>query len=109
MVIVHIETQEAVDAIEDYLAIDGVDVLFIGPTDLSHSLGHPGDSNPPDVIAAMDRVAAAVVPSDKTLGIFAATPDNADRWLAKGARYIATGTDGFIKQGMQTYLDHVRS
>lgn len=109
MVIVHIETQAAVDAVEDYLAIDGVDVLFIGPTDLSHSLGHPGDPNHPDVVAAMDRVAAAVVPSAKTLGIFAATSESAERWLAKGARYIATGTDGFVKQGMQTYLDHVRS
>lgn len=109
MVIVHIETQEAVDAVEDYLAVDGVDVLFIGPTDLSHSLGHPGDPSHPAVVAAMDRVAAAVVPSDKTLGIFAAAPENAELWLARGARYIATGTDGFVKQGMQTYLDHVRS
>ena len=49
MVVVHIETQEAVDAIEAYVAIDGVDVLFLGPTDLSQSLGHPGQPGHPDV------------------------------------------------------------
>ena len=54
---IQVETQDAVDAIDDYLAIDGVDVLFLGPTDLSQSLGHPGDLRHPDVLAALDRVA----------------------------------------------------
>ena len=88
MLIVHIETMDAVEAIEDYVAVDGVDVLFIGPTDLSHSLGHPGNSNHPEVVAAMDRVAEAVVLSDKTLGIFAGTAEVAERWLR--ARGLAT-------------------
>ena len=109
MLIVHIETMDAVEAIEDYLTVDGVDVLFIGPTDLSHSLGHPGNSNHPEVVAAMDRIAEAVVPSDKTLGIYAGTAEVADRWLEKGARYFATSPEGVMKQGMKAYLDHVRS
>ncbi len=54
---IQVETQDAIDAIDDYLAIDGVDVLFLGPTDLSQSLGHPGDLRHPDVLAAMERVA----------------------------------------------------
>ena len=58
---IQIETQEAVDAVDGYLAIDGVDVLFLGPTDLSQSLGHPGDLRHPDVLAAQERVAKAVV------------------------------------------------
>ena len=109
MLIVHIETLEAVNAIEEYVAIDGVDVLFIGPTDLSHSLGHPGDTSHPDVVAAMDRVAEVVVPSAKTLGIYAGTADVAAKWLDKGARYFATSPEGFMKTGMKAYLDHVRS
>lgn len=107
-VVVHIETMDAVDAIEDFVAIDGVDVLFIGPTDLSHSLGHPGDTSHPEVVDAMDRVADAVVGSDKALGIFAGTAAVAQQWIGKGARYLATGVDGFIKQGMQAYLSQVR-
>ncbi len=109
MLIIHIETQEAVDAIEEYVSIDGVDVLFIGPTDLSHSLGHAGDLGHPDVIAAMERVAEVVVPSDKTLGIYAGTAAIATHWMEKGARYFATSPEGFMEQGMKAYLDEVRS
>jgi len=109
MLVVHIETIEAVDAIEEYVGIEGVDVLFIGPTDLSHSLGQPGRLDHPDVSAAMDRVAEVVVPSDKTLGIYAGTADFAKRWLDKGARYFTTSPDAFLRDGMHEYLDDVRS
>jgi 4-hydroxy-2-oxoheptanedioate aldolase len=104
LVVIHIETMDAVQAIEEYVEIDGVDVLFIGPTDLSHSLGHPGDPSHPDVAAAMARVTAVVTDSDKALGIFVGNPDAAESWIGRGARYLATGVDGFIKQGMQDYL-----
>jgi 4-hydroxy-2-oxoheptanedioate aldolase len=109
LVVVQIETQKAADAIEEYVAIDGIDVLFIGPTDLSHSLGHPGELSHPDVVAAMDRVTDVVVASDKALGTFVGTAAAAQEWLDRGARYIAAGTDGFIKTGMQDYLTQVRS
>ena len=109
MVVIHIETIDAVDAIDDYVATDGIDVLFIGPTDLSHSLGHPGDIDHPDVVSAMERVRAAVVGSDKVLGVFAGTPDRVHDWRAKGARYFATGTEGLLKRGMVGYLDEARN
>lgn len=109
LVVVHIETSAAVDAIDTYVATEGIDVLFIGPTDLSHSLGHPGDIDHPDVVAAMDCVASAVRPSDKVLGVFAGTADTAVRWLDRGARYLATTPDGFITNGMRAYLDQVRN
>ncbi|MDX2343616.1 MAG: aldolase/citrate lyase family protein [Acidimicrobiia bacterium] len=104
MVIIHIETAAAAAAIEDYTAIEDVDVLFIGPTDLSHSLGHPGNPGHPDVVKVMDRVTEAVVASDKALGIFVGTRTAAAAWQEKGATYIATGLEGIIKQGIQAYL-----
>ena len=108
MVVVHIETAAAIDAIEAYVAIDGVDVLFIGPTDLSQSLGHPGDTGHPDVVAAMDHVAEVVVPSDKALGIYAGSAAMTRDWLARGARYFTTGVEAFLKDGMVAHLDRVR-
>jgi 4-hydroxy-2-oxoheptanedioate aldolase len=108
LVVVHIETIAAVNAIDDYVALDGIDVLFIGPTDLSHSLGHPGDTNHPEVVEAMDTVAAAVIPSGKALGIFVGNADVAATWVSRGATYVATGPDGFLKKGMQQYLEDVR-
>lgn len=104
MVIAHIETATAAAAVEDYVGIDGVDVLFIGPTDLSHSLGHPGNPGHPDVQRVMERVAEVVVASDKTLGIFAGTQKGCANWYDRGARYFVTGLEGIIKQGTQAFL-----
>ena len=100
LVVIQVETQDAVDAIDDYLAIDGVDVLFLGPTDLSQSLGHPGDLRHPDVLAAMERVADAVVGSDKVLGIYAGTADMTTRMAGPGARYFTTSLEPFLRDGM---------
>lgn len=108
LVVIHIETREAVDAIEAYVAIDGVDVLFLGPTDLSQSLGHPGDTSHPDVVAAMDRVAEVVRSSDKVLGIYAGTPAMTEEWLSRGARYFTTGLEMFLRDGMRAHLERVR-
>lgn len=108
LVVVHIETSDAVAAVGDFTEIDGVDVLFIGPTDLSHSLGHPGNPGHPEVMEAMDYVAEVVTRSRKTLGIYAGSPGFAADWYDKGARYFTAGLEGFVKQGMQNYLTAVR-
>jgi 4-hydroxy-2-oxoheptanedioate aldolase len=108
LVVIQVETQDAVDAIDDYLAVDGVDVLFIGPTDLSQSLGHPGDLRHRDVAAAMDRVADAVIGSGTTLGIYAGTVDMTREWLDRGARYFTTSLEPFLRDGMRAHLRDVR-
>ena len=108
MAIIHIETAEAVEAAADFAAIDDVDVLFIGPTDLSHSLGHPGDLAHPDVVAALERTADAVVASGKVLGIYAGTPAFANEWRERGARYLVTGINSFIKEGLRDYVESVK-
>jgi 4-hydroxy-2-oxoheptanedioate aldolase len=109
MLIVHIETADAVELVEEYVEVDGVDVLFLGPTDLSHSLGHPGQVDHPDVQEAMRHVAQVVVASDRALGIYAGTAEFAREWQARGARYITTGVDGFLVRSLGTYLEDVRS
>ena len=108
LVVIHIETQDAVDAVDEYIAIDGVDVLFLGPTDLSQSLGHPGDLKHADVVRAMERVADAVVGSGKTLGIYAGTVDMTREWLDRGARYFTTSLEPFLRDGMRAHLRDVR-
>lgn len=108
LVVIQVETQDAVDAIDDYLAVDGVDVLFLGPTDLSQSLGHPGDLDHPDVLAALDRVADAVIGSGVTLGIYAGSVDMTKAWLDRGARYFTTSLEPFLRDGMRAYLQQVR-
>ncbi|MDX2466200.1 MAG: aldolase/citrate lyase family protein [Acidimicrobiia bacterium] len=104
LVVVQIETAAAAAAVDEYVQVDGVDVLFIGPTDLSASLGHPGNPGHPEVQEVMNRVASAVVASDKTLGIFAGTREGCADWYDRGARYFTTGLEGIVKQGSQNYL-----
>ena len=108
LTVIHIETLAAVEAIEEYLEIDGVDVLFLGPTDLSQSMGLVGRKDHPDVVAAMDRVAEAVTGSDKTLGLFVGSPDAAEEWIGKGVRYVVTGMEGFLKASMTGFVSAVR-
>lgn len=108
LVVIQVETRDAVDAIDDYLKVDGVDVLFLGPTDLSQSLGHPGDLDHPDVLAALDRVADAVIGSGVTLGIYAGSVDMTKAWLDRGARYFTTSLEPFLRDGMRAHLQQVR-
>lgn len=108
LVVIQVETAEAVSRIDELVRVDGVDVLFLGPTDLSHSLGRPGDAGHPDVRAAMERVAAAVVPSPKILGVFAGGVDAAAEWRERGARYLTTGLEQMLRPAMGTFLEAVR-
>ncbi len=107
MVIGHVETADAVDNVEQFIEVDGLDVVFLGPVDLSHSLGHPGDLTHPMVVDAMERVASVVVPSDKALGVYAPTTESARTWIDRGARYILSGLDTFILDGAADYLGGV--
>ncbi len=109
LLVIHIETAEAVETVEQYVEIDGVDVLFMGPTDLSHSLGVPGQIHHSAVVEAMDRVTKVVVGSGKSLGLYVGNVETALEWKAKGATYLATGSDNFLRQGMRSYLDKIRS
>lgn len=109
MVVVHIETAAAVDLIEQYVAIDGVDVLFLGPADLSHSLGHAGQPDHPEVVAVLERAAEVVAASDRTLGIYAGSPAAVERWAARGATYFTTGFEELVKAGTSQYLTAVRA
>ena len=108
LVVVQVESSEGVANVGDLVAVEGVDVIFIGPTDLAHSLGHVGDAGHPEVRKAMTRIADVVAASDKALGIFVANPIEAVQWRERGARYLATGLEPLLSVSMRTYLETVR-
>lgn len=109
LVVVQVESAEGVANVEELVAVDGVDVIFIGPTDLAHSLGHVGDPSHPEVQAAMNRIAEVVTASSKTLGIFVANPADAVTWRDRGARYLLTGLEPLLSGSTRNYLEAVRS
>lgn len=109
LVVVQVETSDGVANVEDLASVEGVDVVFIGPTDLAHSLGHVGNAAHPEVQAAMERVAGAVLEAGKALGIFVADAVEAVKWRARGARYLTTGVEPLLKGSMTAYLQKVRN
>ncbi len=94
--IMQIESPEAIRNIDDIAAVDGVDVLFIGPSDLSHSLGILGQFEHPCFCEAVETIAAAAKRHGKILGILLPKPDEFERFWTLGARFIASGSDGVL-------------
>jgi 4-hydroxy-2-oxoheptanedioate aldolase len=90
---VQIETTAGVDAAAEIAAVDGVDGVFVGPSDLAASLGLLGQQTHPDVEAAVLRTFEAVTSAGKPVGVNAFDPAVADRYLAAGATFVLVGAD----------------
>jgi 4-hydroxy-2-oxoheptanedioate aldolase len=108
LVVAHIETEDAVERLSDILRIDGLDVAFLGPTDLSNSLGFPGDLQHPKVQEVFQRFVETVSGSGVALGIMVPNADAARQWRGRGARYIAVGLESVLNPACRNYLKAVR-
>jgi len=91
--IVQIESAAALAAVEQIAAVDTVDALFVGPADLSASLGHLGDAAHAEVQAAIARVAQVAAAHRKAAGILALDSAQARRYRELGYTMIALGLD----------------
>ncbi|MEO1240166.1 MAG: HpcH/HpaI aldolase/citrate lyase family protein [Pseudomonadota bacterium] len=91
--ILQIESKAGLDAIEDIASVEGVDGVFIGPADLSASLGYPGDTSHPDVVAAIDDAFARMAKLGTPIGIMALDPDDATKRIADGSAITAVAVD----------------
>ncbi len=91
--IVQIESRAGLAAIEEICAVDGVDGAFIGPSDLAMDMGHHGDSQAPEVQAAMQDALARIKASGKAPGILANDHASALRYRDWGATMLAVGVD----------------
>ena len=91
--IVQVETMAGIDALDDILKIDGVDGVFIGPSDLAADMGHLGDSSQPEVQAAIRDALTRISQSGKAPGILALEPETAATYRDWGARFLAVGID----------------
>jgi 4-hydroxy-2-oxoheptanedioate aldolase len=89
LVCVQIEDEAAVKNIDEILRVEGVDVFFIGPSDLSQSMGYPGNPKAEPVASAIDRTLKAIVAAEKSPGMPATTEALASA-LEKGVRYTYT-------------------
>jgi 2-keto-3-deoxy-L-rhamnonate aldolase RhmA len=106
LLVAQIETREAVEKVDRILSVKEVDVAFVGPTDLTMSLGLIDDRSNPKVIEAMKKVVASCEGHGKVPGTIAATPDEARRAVALGFRFIGLGSDTrFIIGGAKPFME----
>ncbi len=94
IVMIAVETREAVDNIDEILQVEGLDGIFIGPMDLASSLGHLGNPGHPEAQAQIAIIEEKVLASDKFLGTVATSQDAAANCFEKGYQWLVVMQDG---------------
>ena len=98
--IIQIETAVSLQHLDAIAAVPGVDVLFIGPADLSMALGIFGQLDHPTFIEAEERIIAAATKYNKAVGMLLFNPADFEKYYHKGIRFFACGTDAlFLSKG----------
>jgi 4-hydroxy-2-oxoheptanedioate aldolase len=92
-VLVQVESRRALDNLEAIAAVEGVDGVFIGPGDLSASLGYLGQQNHPEVVRTIEEAIARIGRTAKAAGILTPSEELARRYIAAGTRFTAVGSD----------------
>ena len=105
LLVVMIESVEALENVEAIAAVEGIDVLHIGSADLSHSMGLPVTSDHPQIAEAVDRVLAAAARHDVAVGFPTDDPPLASDLAAKGVRYFETTTPDYLLR--QAYAERL--
>jgi len=106
LTVVQVETEATLDAVEGIAAIEGVDVLFVGPMDLSVSMGIPVQYDHARFRDALAKVAGACRSAGKAAGILLGRPEQIRDTLAAGFTFVGLGSDGgVLAQGMKGLAD----
>lgn len=105
-VVVQIESRTAVDELDEFLRIDGIDVYFIGPVDLAKSMGHAGDYRAPAVQKVMNEVIERARAAGRQVGILV-DDSNVAEYCRKGVRFLYTHANDFIADGARAFADRV--
>ena len=108
--IVQIESAAAVAAADDIAALDGVDVLFVGPRDLSHDLGVPGQLSAPAFMDAIEQVRLAAEKNGKACGLLVNDGAAAAKRIEEGWGFVAIGSDStLLAAAATTHLSRARN
>lgn len=108
--IVQIETLQAVEQLEAIAAVPGVDAIFIGPADLSASMGQVGNLTHPSVLDVMAKAVQRCKAVGTPVGTLGGTPEVVAQYRASGFDFIAVSSDlGFIMRGAQSALAALRT
>ncbi|MFC1562718.1 HpcH/HpaI aldolase/citrate lyase family protein [candidate division KSB1 bacterium] len=93
LVIVHIEGLDGISNLSEILTVKDLDIIFLGPYDLSQSCGIPGQIEHPDVLKKMEESVRLAKKSGVTVGTFVETVESAKKWVDIGVQYISFSVD----------------
>ena len=107
LVCCQVETKEALDHLDEILAVEGIDVYFIGPGDLSTSLGM--NTTDPEFLAVVERTIGRIVAAGRTAGYYVGNAKAAAQAESWGARYLVTAITPYMAAGAKKFLSDVRT
>ena len=93
LVIIQVEGSKAIDSVDEILAVEGVDIVFIGPYDLSQSFGVPGRTSHPKVVSAMEDIVKRAEKLGVVTGTFTDSPETLKTWMNAGVKYLSYSVD----------------
>lgn len=109
IVVVQIETSQAIKNVGEIVSVKGVDVAFVGPSDLTVNLGLFDDRSNVKVLDAMKEVVKACNDAGKTAGVFASSLEEAELAVRRGFRFISLGSDvDHLIRGARSFLDTLK-
>jgi len=110
LLVVQLEGKTALRNMDEILSVKGPDVVFIGPYDLSQSLGHTGEVNHPLVVKKMQEIVTACLRRGIAVGNFTETPEQAAFWTRLGLRYMSFSVDvGIMYESGKDLVSRLRS
>ncbi len=108
--VLQIEGKDGIDNLQEILETECADVLFIGPYDLSQSLGVPGEIDNPLVESAMLKIVEQCKQNGVAVGVFTDTIENARKWKENGVKYIAHSVDvGIFCDAVKTIINDINT
>lgn len=109
-VIIQIEGKEGIENFDEILQVENIDILFIGPYDLSQSLGMPGEVENPEVVKRMEQLINKAHECGKVIGTFVDDVESAKKWESLGVQYIAYAVDtGIIFDAFKSANDKLNN
>jgi 4-hydroxy-2-oxoheptanedioate aldolase len=108
LVVVQAESRSGLASVEAIAGVPGVDVVFIGLTDLSQDLGVPGDYDDPGLREAVDRAFELIRGCGKAAGVPVTGPAMAEEYLGRGATYLTTSDTRLLLDASRALLEQVR-
>jgi 2-keto-3-deoxy-L-rhamnonate aldolase RhmA len=110
IVLVQIESQNGLEQLDEILEVPGVDIIFIGPMDLSQALGLPGQVDAPQVKDAISKMVKKIKARGLAVGLHVSNQEQAEFWYQQGIQYFTVGMDvALLRSAGVTLIENLNS